>query len=297
MTSPNALAREVQAALKARGHFLGTTGPARDGVDGIAGGLTFRAMLAELAKGEAPARPGRLMANRALFFTALRTTGLFRTLNDEQVVGIGAILDAAEKHGLPMSHLAYVLATAKHETGGKMSPNRENLNYSVEALRKKFPLRISRADAERLGRKPGEGSLSVDRQRDIANLIYGGEFGRRELGNTEPGDGWHFRGGGMDHCTGRRNYHAVGEALGMTASLMTVPDLILDPKIAAEAIVTGLTSGRYTGKRLADFLPDGPATIAEYTGSRRCVNGLDQAAAIAGDALNFQRAVREGGWQ
>lgn len=47
--------REIQALLKARGYSLGSSGPARDGVDGNPGDLTFAAILAELKKLAPPA--------------------------------------------------------------------------------------------------------------------------------------------------------------------------------------------------------------------------------------------------
>ena len=69
----------------------------------------------------------------------------------------------------------------------------ESLNYSVDGLLRTFGRhRISEADARRLGRKRGERGLSLARQEELANLLYGGEWGRRNLGNTEPGDGWRF---------------------------------------------------------------------------------------------------------
>jgi hypothetical protein len=40
----------------------------------------------------------------------------------------------------------------------------------------------------------------------IANCIYGGEWGAKHLGNTEPGDGWMCRGAGPLQGTGRDNF-------------------------------------------------------------------------------------------
>lgn len=46
----NDIVREAQAILKARGYGLGSTGPTKDGIDGVAGTLFFAAVLAELKK-------------------------------------------------------------------------------------------------------------------------------------------------------------------------------------------------------------------------------------------------------
>ena len=91
----------------------------------------------------------------------------------------------------------------------------ESLNYSVQGLLSTFGRhRISREDANRLGRKAGEGPLSQDRQRQIANLLYGGEWGRENLGNIRPDDGWTMRGFGPKQITGRDNYTRLAAALG-----------------------------------------------------------------------------------
>src|SRR5690606_9297192 len=86
---------------------------------------------------------------------------------------------------------------------GQFSTVTESLNYSVDALVKMFGRhRISVPDAERYGRKLGQKA----NQEALANLLYGGEWGRKNLGNTEPGDGWRFRGRGLKQLTGRDNY-------------------------------------------------------------------------------------------
>ncbi|WP_010545077.1 N-acetylmuramoyl-L-alanine amidase [Sphingomonas elodea] len=105
----------------------------------------------------------------------------------------------------------------------------ESLNYSVEGLLTTFRrTRISEADARRLGRKPGERSLPLARQEAIANLVYGGDWGRINLGNIEPGDGWRFRGYGPKQLTGRANCIRFGESVNLPVE--QVPDFLRTPE-------------------------------------------------------------------
>jgi len=54
--------------------------------------------------------------------------------------------------------------------------------------------------------------------------------GRADLGNTQPGDGARFKGGGGLQITGRANYEACGKALGV--DLVANPSLIEVPAYA-----------------------------------------------------------------
>lgn len=59
--------------------------------------------------------------------------------------------------------------------------------------------------------------------------------GRKDLGNTQPGDGKRYKGRGYIQLTGRSNYKKAGKALGL--DLVGNPSLAEDPKIAADVSV------------------------------------------------------------
>lgn len=109
----------------------------------------------------------------------------------------------------------------------------ENLNYSAQALIVKFGRhRISIADAQKYGRIDGKQPAN---KQAIANCIYGGDWGRANLGNTQPNDGWYFRGRGPIQATGRANYSGIGTAIGV--DLMRHPDALMEPDVGLLATI------------------------------------------------------------
>jgi putative chitinase len=85
----------------------------------------------------------------------------------------------------------------------------ENLNYREETLNKVFPRYFG----------PGKRSAAeyAKNPEKIANYVYMDEFRTSKLGNTQPGDGWRFRGRGLKQLTGRDNYTRFAEDYDMTA--------------------------------------------------------------------------------
>ncbi|KGT87230.1 endolysin [Erwinia typographi] len=123
---------------------------------------------------------------------------------------------------------AMFIAQVAHESNG-FTASRESFNYSVNALIATFvPKRLTRDQALMLGRKPGENSLPIERQRAIANLVY-----QKRYGNNSPGDGWKYRGGGLIQTTFLDNYRTTGNAIKV--DLVSNPELLEEDQNAARS--------------------------------------------------------------
>jgi putative chitinase len=156
--------------------------------------------------------------------------------------------------------LAGFLSQIGHESAG-LTVLTESLNYSVEGLLKGFGRhRISEADARRYGRAPGR---PADQQA-IANLLYGGVWGSKNLGNNQWGDGWRYRGRGLKQLTGRANYLACSNAIG--EDFVNRPERILEPVNAA------LSAGWFWSTKGLNKLAD----KGDVVGMTKVINGGDK---------------------
>jgi putative chitinase len=111
--------------------------------------------------------------------------------------------------------MEHFLAQAAHEStnylGKPFSALEENLNYRWENLgtAKNFenffnPISNPTADPKKANPndfKKSENSIYVDPVK-LANYVYA----RKDFGNTEPGDGYKYRGRGIFQLTGKSNY-------------------------------------------------------------------------------------------
>jgi putative chitinase len=175
--------------------------------------------------------------------------------------------------------IAHALAQQCVETA-RFSTLVESLNYSEAGLLATFSRsRISAADCAQLGRKATEGPLPPERQQAIANIVYGGTFGRDQLGNTQTGDGWRFRGRGAKQTTGRANYVRIKALTGI--DVIANPALLEDPDIGMRAACLF-----WTDKRCNSF-----ADADDIEALTRAVNGGTNGLADRRVALGRAKAI------
>ena len=116
--------------------------------------------------------------------------------------------------------LASFLAQCGHETMG-FTRFEENLNYSVDAIKRVFPKYFRTVDPAGYARNPEK----------LANRVYASRMGN---GDEDSGDGWKYRGRGLIHITGRANYAFAATSTGKP--LLDDPDLMNED---AETMVLG----------------------------------------------------------
>lgn len=210
---------------------------------------------------------------KPIFDTARSLLG---SLDQLQVDAINAILSAWKQYGDGDNRkLAYILATGTHESGFK--PISENLTYSSAArIHAVWPKQFPTVESA----KP-----YVKKAQKLGNKVYGGR-----LGNTEPNDGWDYRGRGPSQLTGKENYKKFSALIGV--DLVDNPDFAKSIDPSAKILVIGLLRGLFTGKKLSDYIT---SSKADYTNARACVNGDVKAngAKIAGYAVKYEEALKE----
>jgi predicted chitinase len=121
------------------------------------------------------------------------------------------------------------LSVIGKETGG--IPHTEDIDYSNtdnSRIRALFGSRVA-------GLTDAQLDTTKKNQWQFAELIYGTKADKTAklgLGNTQPGDGYNFRGRGFNQLTGRAAYAKYSKAAGV--DLVANPDALNTPEIAAK---------------------------------------------------------------
>lgn len=206
--------------------------------------------------------------DRTVFFGNVRRTLFGGRLTSGQVAGMSAILDRARaepggaNNGYEGRWLAYILATAHHETARKMQPVRETM-ASSDALA-----------ITRLDKAFASGQLPTVRT----------PYWRRDA------EGKSWLGRGLVQLTHRRNYEVLSGLVG--TDLVADPARAMDTSTAVEILFIGMETGAFTGVSLADVFN---ADRTDWVGARRIINGRDRAVDIAGYARAYHAALSAAG--
>ena len=157
-----------------------------------------------------------------------------------------------------------LLAQIAAESGFKLVA--ERFNYTAAGLVKTWPSRFGNGFANP--------AAYADNEPAIANLVYSGR-----MGNTQPGDGYLFRGRGWPQLTGRYNYTHF--------SLLSGVDLVANP----DAMLQIDTCAQVTIEFFMERVPLTAADAGDVTTCRRAWNdgsiGLQQAT----DSFNKLQAL------
>ena len=104
-----------------------------------------------------------------------------------------------------------------------------------------------------------------------------------ELGNDQAGDGPRFKGRGFVQLTGRRNYTDWKTKLGI--DIVSQPERVMEPEIAAKILVQGMRGGTFTGVNLDAHIGE------DFVSARQIINGSDRASQIAAIADEYLKVL------
>ena len=123
--------------------------------------------------------------------------------------------------------LANLMGNADVETGG-FTRMHENHGYSSA----KNLMANVRSASKRFSVEEIESAVKSKDPREIFKVMY---ENRKDLGNTQPGDGYKYHGRGYLQFTGRYNYTEYGKMFGV--DLKNNPDIAAEPEMAAKLAI------------------------------------------------------------
>lgn len=183
------------------------------------------------------------MLNRETFFAYARNAPFGGSLTSAQKAGTNLILDYCEALKLPLVWIAYILATAFHESAHTMQPVRETLATSDKQA-------IARLDA----------AFKAGKLKSVKTPYWRPD---------SEGKSWFGR--GLVQITHKVNYLKFK---------LSDPSAALKPDVAVKVLVDGMRLGLFSTRRLKDY--GSTEASFNAVGARAIVNGTDRASLIAG---------------
>ena len=177
------------------------------------------------------------------------------TVTNPASQAVPLILKEAEVVGLSQEQVAYVLASAQHESV---------MGVHLEEIPEGDPV-----------------------------AYFNQKYSHRtDLGNQGGDDGYNYRGRGYVQITGRLNYQRYTdlseELFGEYIDFIANPDRVAEPEIAAKILVHGMKNGTFTRVGLDNYINENQT---DFYNARRIVNGTDRAQLIAGYAQQFDTVL------
>lgn len=186
-----------------------------------------------------------------------------------QASGMRSIVARGQSENTSIRQLAYMLATAYHETAKAMQPvietrqPGEKTNPSVETA-------IRRLDA----------AFAAGKLTWVSKPYW-----------RKDADGKSWLGRGFVQLTHKENYRKLSGPCGI--DLVKDPDAALTLGPAITIMFEGMIHGLFTGRPLSDYIYD---KRADYRNARRVINGLESADKVAQYASTFEAALIAGGY-
>ena len=153
----------------------------------------------------------------------------------EEGRNVEIVIDEMNKMGITdVDTQIGILSVLAKESGFQMGSEIGYGNTSNDRIRSIFGKRAQRLSDRQLTRLKKS-------NKDFFEYMYGHKSGIR-LGNTEPGDGYKYRGRGFNGLTGRANYKKYGSLVG--ENLEGNPDSLDDPRVAAKVAIAFMLKGK-----------------------------------------------------
>jgi putative chitinase len=185
-------------------------------------------------------------------------------------------IDGALLHGIapPVSgrraaHQAGIIDGMKDALGGVLA------HYAIDT-----PLRVAHFLAQVAHESDGFST--------VEEYASGSAYeGRKDLGNTQPGDGRRYKGRGLIQLTGRTNYASIGRDLGLP--LVDAPETVCDPHTYL------LVSCLFWARKAINARADRDDLVGVTRAVNGGLNGLDSRRAYLANAKRLLADVAAGG--